>query len=227
MISSKGACAAILLALAAWPAELRADWLKTEGGCLVHMDRLPEKATATWSGGCTGGKASGEGTFAMTTEREGAPYISRIIGRMEEGRPVGVVTLEPGTGDRYRGELVEGLLVGGEIAFADGRRYKGGIANGVPQGEGTMIYGNGAVHSGVWHEGKRHGPGVFRSAEGYVAVGTFRKGRLTGRARFTLPGGSWYEGPTKDGRPHGKGRCAASPDAEPQACRFRAGRPVE
>lgn len=229
------------------PLPVQAAWLKTSDGCTVFMNRLPEKWEASWSGVCREGRASGKGTFTMTTQREDGPRTSKITGRMQAGRLTGQVRIEPGNGNVLEGKLIDGKLRAGAIAFADGHRYEGPIENGLPngrgvirypdgrgysgdlkngvrQGQGAATYKDGARYNGGWRYDLRHGTGTFTTAKGMTISGTFENDRLRGKARFTRADGTWFEGPTRKQAPHGKGTCGSSQSEVTTACQFRKGR---
>lgn len=225
----------------------QAAWLKTNEGCQVFMNRLPQQASASWSGRCAGGKASGKGTFAMTTEREDGKRTSKITGVMREGKFSGTVSIAPGNGDRLEGPLRDGKLVAGTIRYGDKRHYAGPIANGLPHGKGVMHYpdggryegefqngirqgqgvvtfANGAGYRGGWLRDLRHGKGIYTTSKGMVITGTFKNDRLKGRARFTRADGTWFDGPTKKQNPHGKGTCGSTQTNTSKKCQFRLGK---
>ena len=236
------ACMAVLFSPFA-----EAEWLKTDQGCDVFMNKVPEKARASWSGGCVDGKAGGEGTFMMTTEQDEGLRTSEITGRMREGRFTGKVRMVRGNGDQFEGELIGGKLLAAKVVYADGRTYSGPLENGLPNGNGEMVYASGlryigALKSGIregrgiaeyqdgsryrggWQNDRRHGAGIYITSQGMIIAGTFKKGRLRGRARFTRPDGYWFEGPTKNQNPHGKGICGSTKSKEVIECVFRKGK---
>jgi len=238
-----GACA--WFALAAPLAH--ADWLQTGEGCRVFMIKPPKKAEASWTGPCAGGTANGKGVFRMTTEREDGKHTSTITGKMQDGRFVGTVRIDPGNGDLLEGALEDGRMRAAKITFADGRAYTGPIVNGLPNGKGKMnypdgmryegdmrngvrqgqgiaVYENGARYAGAWRFDLRHGKGDYTTPKGMVISGTFKNDELRGRARFTGPDGAWFEGPTKKQNPHGKGMCGGPERKAAVPCEFRKGK---
>jgi hypothetical protein len=54
----------------------------------------------------------------------------------------------------------------GTFFYKNGDRYDGYWVNGMPQGEGRMIYANENIYEGQWHEGKRNGYGVLTKRNG-------------------------------------------------------------
>lgn len=218
----KGLAALVLFGVIG-PGSVAAAWLETSEGCRVFMNKVPEKAEATWSGGCAEGIATGKGTLVTETRYGDLTRRSEISGLMREGRFTGPVRLNTGNGDIFEGELTEGRLMRARIRFADGRIYEGDIRNAGPHGQGTMTYPDGGRYDGAWRYQLRHGEGSFLTGKGMRISGTFKNDRLRGRARFVLPDGTWYEGPTRRQQPHGKGQCGRQDGGEPARCAFRNG----
>ena len=56
--------------------------------------------------------------------------------------------------------------------------YSGQVINdGMPHGNGKMVYPNGDIYNGQWERGKRHGKGEYTAADGAVRVGEWFQGR--------------------------------------------------
>ena len=67
----------------------------------------------------------------------------------------------------YTGDWYEDKKHGrGTFFYKNGDRYDGYWVNGLPQGEGRMIYANENIYEGQWHEGKRNGYGVLTKRNG-------------------------------------------------------------
>lgn len=67
----------------------------------------------------------------------------------------------------YTGDWFEDRMHGrGTFFYKNGDRYDGYWVNGLPQGEGRMIYANENIYEGQWHEGKRNGYGVLTKRNG-------------------------------------------------------------
>ena len=70
-------------------------------------------------------------------------------------------------GDRYIGEVVDGVLSGkGTYIWAVGDRYEGNFANDQPDGLGTYTWIDGRVYEGQFVNGLRQGQGQLRWANG-------------------------------------------------------------
>jgi hypothetical protein len=68
--------------------------------------------------------------------------------------------LLPGLKGTYTGDCKAGLADGsGEAIGVD--FYKGEFVKGLPEGEGTYLWSNGAVYIGEWKNGLRHGNGKY------------------------------------------------------------------
>ena len=68
--------------------------------------------------------------------------------------------LLPGLAGKYTGDCKEGLADGtGEATGED--FYKGEFVKGLPDGEGTYLWKNGATYIGEWKRGLRHGKGRY------------------------------------------------------------------
>ncbi|MEM5344274.1 hypothetical protein [Paraburkholderia azotifigens] len=70
-------------------------------------------------------------------------------------------------GDELRGQFKQGQLVGdkGEIHYANGDRYAGGIKAGLPDGEGIYTWRNGDTYKGLFESGKKVGTGQYTEAQ--------------------------------------------------------------
>lgn len=67
----------------------------------------------------------------------------------------------------YTGDWFEDKKHGrGTFFYKNNDRYDGYWVNGMPQGEGRMIYANENIYEGQWHEAKRNGYGVLTKRNG-------------------------------------------------------------
>ena len=64
----------------------------------------------------------------------------------------------------------------GIITFPNGDKYEGELNNGVLNGRGTFTWSDGNTYIGEWKDRKRHGQGIFIWHKGIKRVGEFRKG---------------------------------------------------
>jgi len=60
----------------------------------------------------------------------------------------------------YSGECKDGLANGNGISEGE-NNYEGEFRKGLPHGQGTLVYANGAMYIGNWKKGFRHGVGKY------------------------------------------------------------------
>jgi peptidoglycan hydrolase-like protein with peptidoglycan-binding domain len=120
-------------------------------GCAV-WNRDGTNWVITWSGACTDGVATGQGTLEWNT-----------TGGME----------------RWTGTLQVGERQGrGVLVWADGARYDGDWRNGQRTGLGMTTYQDGGRYEGGWQSNRAHGQGVRTGADGSQQAGDFVDGCL-------------------------------------------------
>ncbi len=131
-------------------------------GCQLWMNAFePETLAARWTGPCTGGLASGRGTF--TLQRKGELEVTGE-GEFVAGRLQGRGFLVYADGPRVEGEFRDGSLNGRGIETArDGERHEGEWKDGQPNGYGVHTWPGGARFEGDWKDGEPYGPGVDQS----------------------------------------------------------------
>lgn len=108
--------------------------------------------------------------------------------------------------------LVIGIIVAavmlfgnsGGKTFIDGT-YTGELADGVPNGQGTMTYYNEDIYEGEWQSGKRNGQGKIIYADGAVYEGEWQNDLRNGQGTLTFANGDVYEGEWKDDVMEGTG----------------------
>jgi hypothetical protein len=126
--------------------------------------------------GSRDGLAEGRGGAISIDGRQRVEDGLFVLGRLVSGSLV----LPDGT--RLDGLFADEKLISGTIAGSDGSLYTGALANGLPEGKGTM-----------------------RLADGTVYSGDFKAGTYGGEGVITRPDGEKYEGGFKNGKPHGMG----------------------
>ena len=57
------------------------------------------------------------------------------------------------------------------------RKYVGDIRNGLPNGQGTLIFPDGDKYVGKFKDGERKGQGTLTFPDGTKGIGEFREGR--------------------------------------------------
>jgi hypothetical protein len=168
--------AALLVTLPALAGEGR--WERTvAGGCLVWNARPHDGETASWSGGCEGGKISGQGTLIWRYQLGGQAVEETHTGSMRRGRAEGHVVSRFPNGFRYDGEYVNALNHGhGSAVYPNGDRYEGAWRYGERNGQGTYTWADGDSYAGEWLGGKPNGPGRLSLAGGGVYAGDWSHG---------------------------------------------------
>ncbi|MCR4399927.1 MAG: stalk domain-containing protein [Syntrophomonadaceae bacterium] len=82
--------------------------------------------------------------------------------------------------------------------------YTGELDGNIPQGEGSITYGDGTTYVGWFVAGNREGRGTMNRADGAVLSGTWRNNTLVdGTVTVTLPGGTRLVRTYKGGVPSG------------------------
>jgi hypothetical protein len=104
--------------------------------------------------------------------------------------------------DSYcEGRVRDGLISGRAVCtFPSGNRYEGELVNGVRQGRGVFIYANGTRCEGEFRSDVLEGAGVCSFPNGNRYQGEFRSGRQHGRGIYIFADGKQVEGNWQDGR---------------------------
>ena len=151
------------------------DTIEGRSGCYWWNTHHHSDRTTRWSGRCDGGLADGHGTLSISAGSEHLSY--------------------EGTGTLSGGKK----NVRWTEAWADGRRYEGGIRDGERRGQGTYTWPNGVRYEGSWRDGMQHGYGTVTSPDGARYEGGFRDGKPHGHGTVTMADGVRYEGEWRDG----------------------------
>lgn len=110
-------------------------------------------------------------------------------------------------GDRYRGQLLEGLPHGqGQLVTTSGITFEGEFAKGALKSATKAIYSNGAVYEGEVQDNKANGKGKLTYSNGDVYEGDFVNGIPQGKGKLTYSNGDIYEGEFAHGSYNGKGK---------------------
>lgn len=177
----------------------RPGWVAdAQTGCTL-WDAIPAAHdSVTWSGGCPGRVAQGQGIAEWF--QDGHPG-SRVEGTFRDGRPAGAVVVTYPDGRRYTGELSDGRRTGhGVFTWPDGDRYEGDYRNDERNGQGTYTYANGDRYEGTYRDGKMDGKGVFTWANGNRYDGEYTDDRRSGHGVYTSANGSRREGTWRNGK---------------------------
>ena len=181
-----------------------ACWMELTGqaGCYVWNGSCTTDETVTWTGGCSEGRAQGEGTlkwvwedgektsestgsltdgktasgsFAMRTETSGRPLCGR-----QDARPVGLALLGRNV---QEGPYVDGKMHGQWVfRLADGGVQEGPYVDGKKHGQWVLRLADGGVQEGPYVDGKKHGQWVLRWADGRVEHLTYEDGEEVRRS---------------------------------------------
>ena len=143
--------------------------------CQLYNPYPEPGETVTWSGGCSNGKASGEGREVW----RGSYGEEVYVGSMRDGRPHGRGTYTHANGDRYEGQWRNGKEHGhGTYTFAQGERYEGEWRDRMRHGRGTSTYPDGSHYKGEWRNDKPDGYGILTAPDGFLWDGQWRAGCL-------------------------------------------------
>ena len=115
--------------------------------CYVWIPNLEKDETVTWSGGCAGKLARGEGTLTWTVaDRDPVEITKTSSGRLRNGKPHGLWVFR-GKGTFGRDLVTEGAFV-----------------NGKEQGTWITSEVGGPRTSISYKDGTKHGPYVYRNS---------------------------------------------------------------
>lgn len=126
--------------------------------CYVWNPNLQPDESVTWTGGCAGGQAQGEGT--LTWVWDGGKKSEESTGRLNDGE--------------MHGQWA--------IRFADGYVAEGPFVDGKRHGRWVERDADGHVLEGPFVDGRRQGQWVVRRADGDVEHINFENGEVVGRS---------------------------------------------
>lgn len=198
-------------------------WITTREGCLI-ADPDPEPGLShSWSGGCTGGLAEGQGVLEQFKDgksqatldgvmREGTP-VGKVrlvgpdfsyVGGLENGKMAGRGVITLANGSRIEGSYVAGELAGrAVIVAADQGRYEGEVKGYEPHGMGTLTTPK-EQYVGSFVHGRREGQGTLVAATGLRYEGGFIAGKPSGAGVLTFANGNQLSGSFVNGLPDGR-----------------------
>ena len=175
--------------------------LASHPGCHVWDDHYYVDQAVTWTGGCTGGLASGTGT--LTWVRDGKE--NKYSGLLRDGKEHGQWVLSFADGTVLEGPYVDGKRHGRWVVrYANGNVWEGPYVEGKRHGQWVERLANGNVYEGPYVDGKRHGHWVLRTGDGHVEEGPYVDGKKNGRWVFRFADGDVWEGPMVDSERHGR-----------------------
>ncbi|KAA0172297.1 hypothetical protein FNF27_06096 [Cafeteria roenbergensis] len=140
----------------------------------------------------------------------GDVYTGEFLNNLRHGKG----QLRRSNGDVYIGHFQNDLFHGkGTLSLSEHRvggrevigwKYSGTFAQGLKQGKGLLLDGEGGVYEGEFQNDLYHGEGTFKCAA-YTYTGGWVAGRKSGKGRAQYTRGGWYEGQWRRGEPHGEG----------------------
>lgn len=98
-------------------------------------------------------------------------------------------------GDSYSGEQINGVPEGnGTMLWINGDKYIGEFKNGLMDGKGNYIWANGDRYKGEFKNSKKHGQGVMTWNNGDIYEGQFINDEINGQGTMIYSNGSRLEG---------------------------------
>ncbi len=144
----------------------------------------------------------------------GTGQLRKMIGGLVEKlvgeKPMVVRVVIKGKGILFRDTPYSQFVEGGKKWFKSGDektqvKFEGDIVNGVPNGQGILIFPDGDKFVGEFKDGEKNGQGTYTWSDGRKYVGEFKDGKRNGQGTGTFPNGDNYVGEWKDGIYHGQG----------------------
>ena len=177
-----------------------ACWMEVTGqaGCYVWNPNLQPDETVTWTGGCSMGRAQGQGKLKWVYD--GGEKTSESTGSLTDGKMHGQGVTRYAEGDVLEGPYVDGKRHGQWVLrLADGGVREGPYVDGKPHGQWVLRLADGGVQEGPYVDGKKHGPWVERFADGGVQEGPYVDGKKHGPWVFRWADGRVEQRTYEDG----------------------------
>lgn len=145
--------------------------------------------SATWSGACVDGYASGSGVVKWI--RDGVPNRT-YEGNLERGVPKGAGILTYGEGSSLAGNFSGNGYDSAHVErrYSSGNRYTGAWADG-PSGQGTMMLALGGSYEGSWKNGRFDGAGIITYPDGRRRNVQYKDGISVGSANIAAAEGEY------------------------------------
>ena len=162
-----------------------------------------EYGRASYEGDWVDGNCTGQGTMIW---KNGEKYI----GSLKDDKRNGYGTEYFADGGRYEGYFENNQIKGkGKMYYAANEdnivSYDGDWGDGLPYGQGTMIWKDGEKYIGNWKNGIRNGYGIQYYTNGNRYEGNWKDNELDGKGTFYWKDGDRYEGDFKNDSRHGQG----------------------
>ena len=174
-----------------------------QSGCYVWNPNLQPDETVSWTGGCAGGQAQGEGTVKWVWDS--GKKSSESTGSLQHGKMHGPWVVRFANGSVHEGPYVEGKRHGQWVErFADGGAAEGSWVEDKRHGQWILRYPNGDVWRGPFVNGKRHGDWIERNADGTSRQGPYVEGIKQGDWVEHDDDGTSRRGSYKEGEKNGQ-----------------------
>lgn len=168
-------------------AQQLSDWRLDAKGNLLRKGKVVYPNGAIYDGEWMNQKHHGKGTLV---DVNGDSHE----GMFEDGVPNGF-------GKRvYAFVMIDRELVKGK------RSYEGYWKDGLYDGTGTYVVGNGETYVGEFQKGLYHGKGRYEYLDTRIYEGEFRRGYRSGFGKMIYPNGDVYEGEWKMDSYEGRGK---------------------
>ena len=93
----------------------------------------------------------------------------------------------------------------GKVELRDGRQFEGRLVDGLPSGQGVMVFPDGGRFEGYFESGMQMGRGTYYLSDGGSYTGFWVRDRLNGPVKLRDRAGNLYEGPVVNHRAQGRG----------------------
>lgn len=113
-------------------------------------------------------------------------------------------TINYNNGNKYVGEVNEGIPDEYGKFYFNGGVYEGEFSHGFPNGMGKVTYKNGDIFEGYYRDGIRSS-GKYYFANGDLYIGTFNETTFHGKGRMKWTNGDDYDGEWSYGKKNGFG----------------------
>ena len=166
-------------------------WMELTGqrGCYVWNNFLITDQTVTWTGGCSAGRAQGEGRLKLVWEDGKITFES--MGSLTDGKKHGKWFERSADGTEMEGFYVNEKPHGNWVwRYRDGTVGGGSWVDGKRRGQWVERYTDGGVGEGPYVDGERHGGWVIREADGEVEEGRYVEGKKHGQWVVRYPDGT-------------------------------------
>ncbi len=156
---------------------------------------------------------SGYGVYTFNPDNLDEAYYSRAEGNWVNDSLNGQARLYYKDGTLiYSGNVIAGVENGLGTSFFEGGTYVGEHKDGMPNGNGKMMYDDGEYYEGFVVDGVSNGPGkLYLSSTNETFIGNFQDDLLQGEGEYINGDEGWrYNGPFKDGLFNGIGEIILS-----------------